>query len=149
MITQEGIVKTISGRNATILILKSEACSGCASKSGCQTLSDKEILVEVINEARAKEGDWVEISVSNRSLLKVSMLVYTCPIIALIIGALIGGTYAQYLHLQYNPASIIGGVIAMGMTFGVLKLIDRKAQSKSEYIPRMTRILPNAVSTPE
>lgn len=149
MVTQEGIVQTISGRNATVSIIRSEACAGCASRGVCQTLSDKEILVEVVNDARAKEGDRVEISVPSRVLFKVSVLIYFLPIVALIVGASIGGACAESLHVQSNLASILGGVIAMGITFCVLTLIDRNAKSKAGYHPRMTRILSNPDSPSE
>jgi sigma-E factor negative regulatory protein RseC len=105
-------------------------------------LSNKEVLIEVVNDLQANIGDHVEISVPTGSLLKLSLLVYIFPIIALIVGAVLGGAWAQSFGLPSTLASILGGGFAMGITFYILKRIDRIERVKGEYQPRITRILP-------
>lgn len=143
MVNEQGIVDKIVAQNAVIKIQRSSACAKCESKGACHTLSDKEILIEVANDLQAKAGDIVEISVPTSSLLKLSLLVYLLPIVALIAGSYAGGAFAQYRHIHTALGSIFGGIIAMGITFYLLKLFDRAAVSKSEYRPKMTRILSN------
>jgi len=38
-------------------------------------------------------------------------------------------------------ASVIGGFLVMGITFYALKRFDRSLRARSEFRPRMTRIL--------
>lgn len=141
MVNEQGIVDKIVSKNAVIRIQRSSACAKCESKGACQALSDKEVLIEVPNDLQAKEGDTVEISVPTSSLLKLSMLVYLLPIFALIAGSYVGSTLAQEFDLHSSLCSIGGGIIAMSITFYLLKIFDRASASKAEYHPKMTRIL--------
>lgn len=146
MVNEQGIVDKISANNAVIKIQRSSACAKCEARGACHTLSDKEIVIEVANNLQAKAGDVVEISVPTNALLKLSMLVYLLPVVALIAGSYGGGALAKSFHIYSALGSIIGGIIAMCITFYLLKLFDRAALSKAEYHPKMTRILSSCPS---
>ncbi len=143
---EKGIVQQAGNLTATIRIQQSSHCATCASRDNCQTLSDKDMLIEVPNDLNAGEGDQVEIAVPTRSLLKLSLLVYLLPIILLIIGAYIGGEWAVASRRDPTLPSVIGGMGAMVLSFLVLKGFDRKLRGKREYSPRMLRILSSAGS---
>ena len=136
-----GTVQQASRLTATIRIQKSSHCASCASRDKCQTLNDKDMLIEVTNDIQAKEGDQVEITLPTRSLLKLSLLVYLMPIVLLILGAYIGGEWAQSSHRDPTLPSVIGGMGAMVLSFLILKGFDRKLRGKRKYSPRMLRIL--------
>jgi sigma-E factor negative regulatory protein RseC len=102
------------------------------------------MLVGVNNDLQAKVGDLVEISLPTRSFLRTSLLVYFLPVLALIFGAYVGGTWAVPLRLPPTLASVLGGALAMAVSFVILRRIDRAAQCRAEFSPRMTRILVNA-----
>lgn len=141
---ERGIVQQAGGSTATIRIQKSSYCATCGSRDKCQTLSDRDMLIEVTNDLHAKEGDQVEITVPTRSLLKLSLLVYLLPIVLLIVGAYIGGEWAQSSQSDPTLPSVIGGMGAMILSFLILKGFDRKLRGKQEYSPRMLRILSSA-----
>lgn len=105
------------------------------------------MLIEVINDLHAKVGDRVEISVPTGSLLKLSLLVYVMPILALIVGAYVGGVWAESFEVELTLGSILGGGLAMGITFYMLRKLDRAAQAKGQYYPRLRRILFSAESS--
>jgi sigma-E factor negative regulatory protein RseC len=144
MITEKGVVDRIIEEKAVIRVQQSSSCSTCEARSACRIESDKEMLIEVKNVLNAKVGDWVEISMPIRSLIKMGMLVYLFPVSALIIGAAGGDACAGYLHMEPNLSSILGAALALGLSFGVLKGIERAARNKREYQPRMTRLLVSA-----
>jgi positive regulator of sigma E activity len=73
------------------------------------------------------------------------MLVYLFPVLALILGAGAGDLSAGYLEIDSNLASILGGIVALGISFGVLRRVERSVRGKPDYNPRMTRILINGV----
>ena len=74
-------------------------------------------------------------------MMKLSLLVYFFPVVALLVGAIAAGAWAESFHRDSTLASILGGGIAMGATFFVLKWLDKRSRTKDEYQPRMTRIL--------
>jgi sigma-E factor negative regulatory protein RseC len=97
--------------------------------------------VEVRNDLAAGVGDSVQLSVPEGSLVKLSLLVYLFPVVALLVGAVTAGAWAESFHLDPTLASILGGGIAMGLTFFVLKRLDKRSAAKEAYQPRMMRIL--------
>jgi sigma-E factor negative regulatory protein RseC len=148
MVAEVGIVEKILPHKAVVRVQRSSACAHCSSRGACRVTEGKAMLIEVDNDLRAKVSDHVEISVPEGSLLKLSMLVYFMPILGLIAGALVGAASANYFNVQPTLASIVCGASAMGITFYGLKWLDRRAQAKGEYQPRMTRILFSADAPP-
>ena len=141
VIREKGIVETVAGDKAVVRVLQSSCCATCESRAACSIENDKELRAEVKNDLHAKVGDHVELSMPAPSLFKMGMLVYLFPVLALIVGAGIGNLCAGYLEIDANLASILGGIAALGISFGVLRIIDRSVRSKADYSPRMTRII--------
>ena len=141
MLTEKGVIEKILDQNALVRIQRSSACAHCESRGKCEVTSDNAVLIEVANDHRAKVGDHVELNMPANNLMKLSLLVYLLPIIALIIGAYVGGILAESLQIKHSIASILGGGFAMGIAFCLLKYINRAAKARSNYHPRMTRTL--------
>ena len=93
------------------------------------------------NDLNSEVGDCVQLSVPTGSMLKLSLLVYFFPVAALVVGAIAAGAWAESFHRDSTLASIIGGGIAMGVTFCVLKWLDKRSVARDEYQPRMMRII--------
>jgi len=144
MVTEKGIVADVSDHKAQVRIRKSSACASCEARDACHIHNTKEMVVDVNNDLQAKVGDLVEISVPTRSFLRISLLVYFLPVLALIFGAYVGGAWAASLRLPSTLVSVLGGGLAMAFSFAILRRIDRAAQCRAEFSPRMTRILVNA-----
>ena len=126
-----------------VRIQQTSACSHCKSRDTCE-ISEKKILVEVVNDLFAKVGDQVELSIPEGTVIKLAMLVYLIPIIALILGAFAVGALAEHLRIESTLASILGGGLCMGIVYFILKRLDQTKQFRDEYLPRMTRIIANA-----
>jgi sigma-E factor negative regulatory protein RseC len=141
MVTEEGIVEKILNHKAVVRVEKSSACDHCESRGACHVTAGRTMLIEVPNDLQAKAHDRVQISVPTSSLFKLSLLVYFLPILGLIIGAYAGGVGAESIHVQPTLGSIVCGGLAMGITFFVLRRLDRSARAHGTYQPRMTRIL--------
>jgi sigma-E factor negative regulatory protein RseC len=145
MISERGIVEKIDNQKAIVRVAKSSACAHCGSKDSCN-ISDRDMLVEVSNELKAGIGDFVEISVPEGTLLRLSVLVYLSPIIALVIGAFLGNFLARPLQIDPSLSAVIGGGLFLGAAFWGLKLYERTEKSGNKYYPRMTRVLSSGVS---
>lgn len=141
MITEQGIVEQVSGRNVVVRVERSSACAACQSRESCQEGSGKAMMIEVANEMGAGKGDYVQISIPTGSFLILSLLVYLLPVAALIAGAAAGAALAQPLHINLTLASIAGGCLAVGITFCALRRFDRSTHARKEFRPRMTRVV--------
>ena len=144
MVTEKGVIEKISHQRALVRIQKSSSCATCESRGACQMHGSKEMLVEVKNDLRAREGDCVELSIPTRSLLRISLLVYLLPVLALILGAYAGGEWAASRGVPPTLPSIVGGVLTTAISFYALRLFDASVGRKAEYLPRMTRIVISA-----
>lgn len=140
MITEIGTVQEIKKSYAVIKVQKTSACAHCSSRGSCD-ISDKDTTIEIINDLRAKEGDLVEISMPEGTLLKASFLVYLLPVIALIAGAFSGKALAEIMDINQTLASVAGGFLLMGIVFYILIRRHRSEEYQRRYRPRMTRIL--------
>lgn len=145
MISERGIVEKIDNQKAIVRVKKSSACASCGSRDSCN-ISDRDMLVEVSNDLKAEAGDFVEISVPEGTLLRLSMLVYLLPIIALMIGAFLGNFLAKSFQTNPSLTAVIGGGIFLGATFYGLKLYERTNKSGEKHFPRMTRIFTSGAS---
>ncbi len=141
MVTEQGVIEDVSGRKTLVRIKKSSACATCESRGDCGVASGKSMVVEVVNDFGGGKGDHVELSVPSGAFLKLSLLVYILPVVALIAGAFGGGAFARVLHVPLSLASVIGGFLVMGITFYALKRFDRSSRASRKFQPRMTRIL--------
>lgn len=142
MAIEQGVVEQVLGTQAYLRMERSPACSSCGSRHMCYGDSSEDLLVEIDNTLKAKVGDRVEISMPTGSLLRLSVLVYCGPILAMIAGAFAGQTWAESLiSAEPTLASVIGGVTALTVAFIGLKRYDRAAREKGRYVPKMTRIL--------
>ena len=146
MITEQGIVEKAWDRKAIVRVQKSSACAQCSSRDSCN-IPDRVVELEVSNDLQAKVGDHVEISVPEGAIVKLSMLVYLLPIIALMIGAFAGGLLAEAFRINSTPASVFGGVLLMVITFYGLRRLERAKNLGNKYQPRMTRIVVSAGPT--
>ena len=142
MITERGVIDKISGRKAIIRIQKSSACSSCESRDSCDVHGGNPMEIEVENRLKAGEGDRVEVSIPSGAFLALSLYVYFIPIVVLIGGAYVGGTFlAPGLGLNSTPCSIVLGFLSMGITFLLLRRFDKTPGATRKYRPKMTRII--------
>jgi sigma-E factor negative regulatory protein RseC len=142
LIKEQGIIQEIKRHKAVVRVQQTSACAHCQSRASCD-VSKRDMLIEVSNDLHAKEGDYVEISVPEGTVLKLSLFVYIMPIMALFLGAFLGAAVALPLQMDSTVASILGGGCCMGIVYLVLRKLNKKAESTRRYFPHMIRILPS------
>ncbi len=138
---ETGLVIKIEGNKAVIAVQRRSACEGCPASSLCKP-GDEGSVIEAINEAGAKIGDRVSVSLKAFSYLKGSIIVYGIPTICLIAGAIIGKEFFKDLiNLDPELLSAAGGLGAFGISFLIVKLLSKRMEKKKEYIPVVERVL--------
>lgn len=148
MISEEGVIEKISKKTAYVKVVQRSACDHCSSRGSCNVSEERDMTIAVDNSLNAKEGDRVELSVPDGAVLKLSLLVYIFPVIALLVGAILG--YFMSFQWKTDPSltEFLTGILFLVVSFISLKVFETKkiAGQKDKYFPRMTRILVNGPS---
>ena len=143
MINETGtVIKLKTADIAIVLCQKNSACAHCSAEGVCNPGDTGQARsVEAYNSVGAQVGDQVRLSVSTRSFLRSSFLLYIVPLIALIIGAFIGQEIAPSFEngLDANALSAIMGTGLMALSFLVIRM-SNKLLSKKDYMPQITAI---------
>jgi sigma-E factor negative regulatory protein RseC len=141
MITEEGIIENVHGSKATIQLKRSAACAHCESHGTCEVADEKNMHVVLTNELHARAGDRVEIGLPSHSLLKLSLVVYFLPVVALVVGAGLGNAWGPFFQATPTSGAIVGGGVGLLGTYFLMKWVNHGAKKRMEYRPRMTRII--------
>jgi len=136
------VVEVREGGTAVVLCQKNSMCAHCASADSCLSSADSgSKLVEAANPLGARAGQTVRLSISSRVFLKSSFVVYIVPLIALIVGAVLGQFTATWLDNGIDPnllAAILGCAFLVG-AFLVIRVGSRALRSEG-YMPTITAI---------
>lgn len=136
-----GIVNSIQGNEAKVIIQRNAACGDCGA---CQVGKDK-LTMEVTakNVIGAKEGDKVEVEMKFVNVLKASFIMYGIPLIMFIVGSIAGYYYSSIvLEQPDNPIfSFLFGIILTAITYLIIKYLDSKGKFSYKYEPQITNII--------
>lgn len=124
---ESGQVIEIKENLVVVRLERQDACAKC--KACVAGLESKDMFIEAENLCEASVGDWVNISLEQSNFLKAVFIVYTIPLIALILGLLIG-----YLIFRTEIGSIIVGFSFITLAFLTIKL-NEKRFNNGKYRP--------------
>lgn len=145
MLKEKGIVLQMLGDRVRVAVRRSGACRGCSEMThGCACSlmgNDPEAVVTAFNEAGAKIGDMVELSLPEGALLWASVAAYLLPVILLTAGSVGGHLLSDRLSISADVAAIMGA--AAGLAFGVSAtwMVSRYAARTGRTTPRITGVL--------
>ena len=140
-----GVVTKTIGRLAMVSIDKPKsACEKCTMGT-CQLSKDSKDKqeLEALNLAGAREGQRVKVVLKPMSYMKGSLIVYGLPVLALILGAIVGKQLALSSIKGHDPNSI-SAIFAFGafaLSFVFIKIWSSRAEKKLEYKPIIEEIL--------
>lgn len=142
MATEEGIVtETIDGM-AWVKTTRSGACKHCSAKDSCSTQGGGEsMLIKVENQVCARVGDRVVLTLKTASLLKAAFMIYIFPILAMLVGAMVGGHFAGRMEVDVSTmAAIVGGSAFVAAIF-FMKYQGNRMGRRSDYMPKILRVI--------
>ena len=118
-------------------------CDRCPSRSCCVGLGGDLKRVDASNLIGAEKGQQVKIGISPKAVLKASFVLYMVPILALIIGPMLG----NYLGPQQKELWAVSmGVGSFMGSYFVIKALSKHFENKGEYLPVVTKILGDQIS---
>ena len=136
MAKEIGIVTRLNGSNAMVKTQRSGACAGCSEKSTCHALgSGKEMEVEALNPINARIGDTVTLEMATGRMLELSLLLYIFPIVALLIGAIIGDQTAAAVNADPSVFSAVVGFAGFFLALGAILMVEKHAKRTDKYKP--------------
>lgn len=137
---QIGIVKSISRGKAEIEINRISGCGGgCKTCGGCDTPSHTLLLDNMVD---AEIGDTVKVKGETKHLLKYTAIVYLFPLAMLLIGIFTSNVYLKNNGIvNYEIISFLVGLITMGISFIIVRMIDNKIAREGDDAISIIEIL--------
>lgn len=131
---ETGIVKSLDGLNAKVVISRREIPCGHCTQETC-TIPDKGIEMEAINIAGAKVGQKVRVVMDSYTFIKGVVVLYILPLIALIGGAIVGKMYLASIWQGINTELLaaIGGFLAFFASLILIKILSGRMEKKTEH----------------
>ncbi|NMB33317.1 MAG: SoxR reducing system RseC family protein [Clostridium sp.] len=138
---QIGYVTRTFDDMAEVEVRRISGCGGsCGSCSGgCSAPS---IVIFLKNSINAKEGDYVEIKGKAHRIIKYALIVYMVPFAMLIFGIILGmELFKSRGVVNYETYGFVTGIIFLGISFFIVRKIDKSIQNKDEKAMEMVKIL--------
>ncbi len=130
---EEGRIIKVEGDLAQVEVERKSACRACGL---CSLRRGNTMIAEVENSIGAKVGERVRIEIPSSLILKGALLFYTLPLVALILGMVLG---IKITNLQ------TGGLI-LGFSFFILSFVfswlyNKKTRDRNIYRSKITKII--------
>lgn len=138
---QVGYVRKIIDDEAEVEVRRISSCGGgCSSCGGsCNVPS---IVVSMKNPINAKVGDYVEIKAKSKNIIKYALIVYMIPFVMLILGIILSMNLFRLMNIvNYETYGFMVGLIFLGISFLIVRKIDKSIEKKNENTMEMARIL--------
>ena len=135
-IKRYGSVVSLSGETAYICVKHADGCSedheGCPFKKNLKDSVGKEFVITANNKINAGEGQFVEISISDKKLSGFAFMLFIFPLIMIFLGAL-GGYFISNILPAYNVLfPIMGGILGFLCSLYLIRIIDKKSKNSYE-----------------
>jgi sigma-E factor negative regulatory protein RseC len=140
VIEEIGIVKSVTGAIAVVNVPKKSACDGCTA--GCK-IDERFMEVEAFNQAGAKVGQTVRVTIKSFAYTKGTLVVYGLPALALVIGAVFGKEAMSRIFPHADP-DILSAVFGFGafiLSFFIVKIWSNRTEKNVESKPIVEEVL--------
>jgi sigma-E factor negative regulatory protein RseC len=140
MLEMRAIVIQVQGEEASVQPLGTGGCGHCSSEGGCGSgtltklfCSSKPRHFKVRNQAHAKVGDEVRVSLPDGVLLRGAAKMYLLPLGLLFVGGISGVSLAGEAALR-DPYAVAGAVIGLLLGFVLARLSPGVGQAVASSI---------------
>jgi sigma-E factor negative regulatory protein RseC len=129
-----GIVKSIDGPVAKVVLSRRNSCCDSCEKVSCD-IPEEGIETEAINQAGARVGQRVKVVMRPYTFIKGALILYVFPILALFIGAFLGKVHLSRIFEKTDSELLaaIGAIIAFLASLLIVKLLSGRMSKKTEY----------------
>ncbi len=137
-----GVVKSIDGITAKVMVSRKASCCENCGKDVCD-VPESGVETEAINTIGASVGQKVSIVTESYTYLKGAMLIYVLPVVALILGAILGKLYLPgYFHkTDSDLLAALGGFLMFFASLVLVRILSSGMNRKTEYKPVIKSIV--------
>lgn len=136
MKTEQGLVVEVIDNVAKVRVGRHSDCKNCGACPGSES-----VIITVSNEIRAKPGQRVIFEAKETNMLWAAFIVFILPLIALFIGAMVGGVIGKYTGFDILICQVIGGIVSAILAVLLIKKLDRDTEKSGKSQPKIIRIL--------
>lgn len=136
MKTEQGLVIEVINDMAKIKVGRHNDCSNCGACPGSDS-----VIISAINKVGAKPGQRVAFQMKEVNVLRAAFVVFILPLIAILIGVLLGGFIGEYTGLNIYTFRIVGGIITFLLSLIFIKSFDSATTKNQKTQPVIINIL--------
>ncbi|PLX41158.1 MAG: Fis family transcriptional regulator [Deltaproteobacteria bacterium] len=116
MIEESALVVETAAGKALVSTMRSGACGSCSAQGGCKALGGgREARVWVEDPIGVKEGDSVVVEISETAFVKAGVAVYLVPVVALLVGAILGNKFGPDIGVSADLGAFLIGSASLGL----------------------------------
>ena len=117
-------------RVASIRFERPDACKKCGA---CGSLAQTGVIAL---KGDCKVGDWVKVEYPESRFLEATAIAYVIPLIGLLAGLALG----WLLGGGNDVAMLAGALVGLGLSAGILYMVEKRVSGKPEWTPRITAV---------
>lgn len=124
--------KVVSAKNGELQVCfeRPEACQHCQV---CGEMHESLVTIP----GNAPVGSRIDVDMPEKQVLKASFLAYVIPLLMLLAGLALGE-----LLFQTETWAALLGILCMGASWFVLRLIDRRMRARAGWHPQIVAVHP-------
>lgn len=145
MIEETAFVVAVEGDYALLQTQRRSACQSCSVKQGCGTsvlsrvVGQRSTQLRVLNTLSAQVGDEVIIGLEENALVQGSLLVYSVPLLMLLLFAVLGEYWAKNHGLASEWMVIISAALGFLLSMLAIRLGFFGSKLSRRIQPQMLR----------
>ena len=134
-LVENGVVISRTNDRVFVQFMQSDACKSCKL---CETMGGGFKSIEAYDPLNVKVGDQVQVEVLAKHVVSSSFLVFIVPLIFLIAGYYAG---IMLFANHSEGAGILGALVALVLSFFLVRAIDRAVGHDSKMQARVTHVI--------
>ena len=134
---EEGIIIEVFENNiAKVKVGRHNECKNCGACPG-----DSSVVIEAKNLVGARTGQRIAFEMKETNMLMAAFVVYIAPLVAVVVGIIVGQTIAKKFGYPVRNFQIGGGILTFVLSMLNIKRFDKYAHNNDKMQPVITRIL--------
>ncbi|HZK34419.1 MAG TPA: SoxR reducing system RseC family protein [Bacillota bacterium] len=134
-----GQIVQVDNGNATIKVKRSSTCASCGACG--MGAHQEDMLLTIPNRLGGRVGDYAELELSSKQLIKASAITYIVPLSALIVGVTGGYILGPMIGLDPELTGSIAGLTLTVLSFLGIRLLEPRFKRGHNFSPQMVKII--------
>ncbi|MBU3181600.1 SoxR reducing system RseC family protein [Clostridium psychrophilum] len=130
------IIEIIENNIAKIKVGRHNECKNCGACPG-----DNSLVIEAKNPIGAKIGQRISFQMKDTNMLMAAFVVYIIPLVAVVVGVLVGQVIAKSFGYSVRGFQIGGGIVTFILSLINIIKFEKFAHNNDKMQPVITQII--------